>query len=218
MVLKNISKRYEKNGDEDAGLKDISLSIEKGEMIAITGASGSGKSTLLYLLGLLEKPDSGEYYFDGKKTGHFLEEEQAHFRNHHLGFVFQHFYLMPQFTVAENIALPFLYRKKSSSFLQEDIKAVLNIVGLNGFEERYPATLSGGEKQRIAIARALIGKPSVILADEPTGALDTATGNIIFSLFERLHENKTTLIIVTHDLTLAARCPRQLTLLDGRLL
>lgn len=199
-------------------LYDISLSIGQGELLSITGQSGSGKSTLMHILGCLDTPTSGEYYLQNNDVAHMNSDQLAHIRNTLIGFVFQRFHLLPDLTAQENVALPHLYAGKSE---QESMQQAAILLGKLGLEHRirhYPNELSGGEQQRVAVARALINNPSIILADEPTGNLDSLTGKKIMELFIELnHSHGVTIIIVTHDLVLATQTNRIISLLDGRL-
>ncbi len=195
------------------GISDV---IEEGEFVALTGRSGSGKSTLLYLLGTLDGPVSGKILFDGQDSSQWTEEEVHAFRNQSLGFVFQFHYLIPELTALENVLLPAQKQGRAVEF-RERALGLLREFGLEGKENRFPSQLSGGEQQRVAIARALCVKPKILLADEPTGNLDSENGEIVLSLFERMNrEEKMTVIMVTHDADYAARAGRRIHLVDGR--
>ena len=216
--LTNIVKKYHIGNVESTVLKNLSLTINQGDMLAIVGASGSGKSTLMNIIGLLDKADSGEYLLHGRNVAGLGDEELAILRNQSIGFVFQQFNLLPRFNALQNVALPLAYRGNISS---EDIKQralnALECVGMRAFAKHRPTQLSGGQQQRVAIARALVGEPQVILADEPTGALDSVTSNEIMALFLALHREGRTLILITHEEQVATRCARRITLADGEI-
>lgn len=213
--LQDIIKTYSLEGLSTTVLKKISLTVYEGEMVAIVGASGSGKSTLMNLLGLLDKADSGTYWLHDKNMALFREEELADLRNRYIGFVFQQFNLLPRFTAMQNVALPLIYRGLSSALIQEKALLALEQVGMTSFAMHRPTQLSGGQQQRVAIARALVTEPQVILADEPTGALDSQTGTEVMNLFLSLHRQGRTIILITHDEHIASLCQRQITLADG---
>jgi putative ABC transport system ATP-binding protein len=212
---RRLQKRYRSGEAVIRVLKDVSFAIEKGAFLAIVGRSGSGKSTLLHLLGLLDRPDSGEFLFAGRHVEGLEEEARAVIRNQEIGFVFQLPTLLPRATALENVALPLVYAgtgRRERWLLAEE---ALTAVGLADRLSHYPQQLSGGEQQRVTIARAIISRPALILADEPTGALDSATGNDILSVFERLNDEGRTIVVVTHDAEVAERAHRRLTLRDG---
>ena len=197
-------------------LKDINLSISEGEMLGIIGASGAGKSTLLHILGALDKPSSGKVLFSGKDVFSLDDRLLAEFRNSSIGFVFQFHHLLPEFNSLENVMLPGLISNRPYGDTEERAKQLLDELGLSKRIKHRPGELSGGEQQRVAVARALLQNPKIVLADEPTGNLDTATGNALFELFiERNRKNKTTFVIVTHNKTLSDRCHRVLEMADG---
>ncbi len=198
-------------------LKNINLSIAEGEMLGIIGASGAGKSTLLHILGALDKPSAGKVLFSGKDVFSLDDRLLAEFRNTSIGFVFQFHHLLPEFNSLENVMLPGLISSKSFEETEERAKRLLDELGLSNRIKHRPGELSGGEQQRVAVARALLQNPKIILADEPTGHLDTATGNALFELFlEQNRKKKTTFVIVTHNKTLSDRCHRVLEMADGR--
>ena len=215
--LTHIVKQYQIGTVESTVLKSISLAVDAGEMLAIVGASGSGKSTLMNIIGLLDKADSGDYILRGSNVAGLNADQLATLRNQHIGFVFQQFNLLPRFSAAQNVALPLTYRDVSPQAIKQRVNDVLARVGMRSFATHCPTQLSGGQQQRIAIARALVGEPQVILADEPTGALDSATGKEIMALFTALHKEGRTLILVTHDERVAAQCRRRITLSDGQI-
>jgi lipoprotein-releasing system ATP-binding protein len=198
-------------------LKDINLSIAEGEMLGIIGASGAGKSTLLHILGALDKPSTGKVLFSGKDVFSLDDRLLAEFRNSSIGFVFQFHHLLPEFNSLENVMLPGLISNRPFEETEKRAKQLLDELGLSKRIKHRPGELSGGEQQRVAVARALLQNPKIVLADEPTGNLDTATGNALFDLFlERNSKNKTTFVIVTHNKTLSDRCHRVLEMADGR--
>jgi lipoprotein-releasing system ATP-binding protein len=219
LTVTSLFKSYESGDKTLEVLKDLSLNVSRGEMIAITGESGSGKSTFLHLLGGMEKPDSGEIAFDGTNVALLEKDELADFRNRKIGFVFQFHHLLPEFTAVENVAFPLLLRRNSFQIAEERARALLQEVGLEGRGHHKPGELSGGEQQRVAIARALVGEPLLLLGDEPTGDLDLKTSNTIHDLLLDVHERfGLTSIIVTHNPQLASLCHRQKTMVEGRLL
>ena len=201
-------------------LHGLSLSIREGEFVALPGASGSGKSTLLYLLGCLDRPTEGEVWLDGVETGSLDDDDRAQFRNERLGFVFQFHFLLPEFTVLENVIIPMLRRGTlSRSEAEEQAYDVLQLLGLEELYARKPGQLSGGQQQRVSIARAVANDPALILADEPTGNLDSKNAEGVFQIFSRLaREQGRTIIMVTHDVEMAARADRQIKLRDGRVI
>ena len=198
-------------------LRDADLLIERGDYLAIVGPSGSGKSTLLHLLGLLDRPTSGIYALDGVDTASLDDRERAGMRAHRIGFVFQSFHLLASRTTAENVMLSEVYRKGSRKERRERAVDALERVGLGHRVDAMPTTLSGGERQRVAVARALVGRPSLLLADEPTGNLDTATSEQILELFRELHDDGLTLAVITHDLEVADVAERRVQIRDGQL-
>ncbi len=217
LQLGAVSKVYPMPGEDVHALRGVSLDIEAGEFLSIVGSSGSGKTTLLYLLGLLTDPTTGSYFFDGKDTGRFSDRERSALRGREIGFVFQAFHLLPQLTVLDNVVLSTRYgeRQGSKRELVGRASELLERVGLGRRMRHRPRELSGGEMQRVAIARALLTSPRVLLADEPTGNLDDATGAQIFSLLEDLSAEGHTVILVTHESDLANRTQRLIRLKDG---
>jgi lipoprotein-releasing system ATP-binding protein len=197
-------------------LKGINLEIRRGELIAIIGASGAGKSTLLHILGTLDKPSSGTVIFDGQDLFQMTEARQADFRNKRIGFVFQFHHLLPEFTALENACMPALVQRRDAASVESDAKALLDAVGLGHRLHHKPGELSGGEQQRVAIARALMQKPDLVLADEPTGNLDSHTGDALFRLMRDLNKaGGTTFVIVTHNDKLSAQADRIIHMQDG---
>ncbi|WP_131782008.1 ABC transporter ATP-binding protein [Legionella gresilensis] len=216
--IKELVKNYSLGGVTSQVLKRVSLSVDSGELLAIVGASGSGKSTLMNIIGLLDKGDSGSYLLNQRNGAALNQDELAALRNLQIGFVFQQFNLLSRFTAKQNVALPLIYRKNiSASEIDERVMQALARVGMETFAERRPTQLSGGQQQRVAIARALVGEPQVILADEPTGALDSKTSTEVLNLFLTLHAEGRTIIMVTHDNQVAAKCKRRITIIDGQI-
>lgn len=212
--LEAVSKDYPMPAGNVQALRHVDLKFDEGEFTSIVGSSGSGKSTLLYLLGLLVTPTSGRYQFSGRFMERLSDGERADLRGRQIGFIFQSFHLVPQLNVVKNVLMGTRYSRVNGS-PQRQARELLDRVGLSHRLGHRPAELSNGEMQRVAIARALLGNPSVILADEPTGNLDESTGDEIFRLFKALNEEGKTIIVVTHDLRLADRTSRRITLRDG---
>ena len=215
--LENISKIYNSEEIKTVALNGVSLKINEGELTAITGPSGSGKSTLLHILGLLDRPTTGEYIFENKNIINLSDEELALFRNEKIGFVFQAFFLLSSITVLENVKLPLLYSKVDEKKWNELALNALEEVGLSYRLNHFPTQLSGGEKQRVAIARALINNPSIILADEPTGNLDSKSAMQIIKIIKGLNDQGRTIIVVTHESYLANITRRIIRLRDGQI-
>jgi len=213
--LKGIQRTFTLGDSEVHALRDLNLSIEAGEYVAVMGPSGSGKSTLLNLLGLLDRPNAGAYLLEGRDVTTLNPEEQARVRSERIGFVFQSFHLVPRLTAAENIALPMMLAGILPAERQRRVTQALREFGLEDRATHRPDQLSGGQRQRVAIARATVMRPAVILADEPTGNLDRATGEEVVRLLEALNTQGVTLIVVTHDQTMGARARRQINMLDG---
>ncbi len=215
--VQNLTKTYRLGSVEVPALRGVSFRIESGEVVAIMGQSGSGKSTLMNVLGCLDLPTEGEYLLDGKNIAGMNEDELAVVRNQKIGFVFQQFNLLPRMTVRRNVEMPFMYNGgKPQKEIQERVEGILNAVGLSERMNHRPTELSGGQQQRVAIARALINEPALILADEPTGNLDSHTGADIMSLLLGLNKERgLTLVIVTHDPNIASHSQRVIRLRDG---
>lgn len=215
--LINVSKVYVNGSLKVPVLHDINLEIDDGEFVAIMGPSGSGKSTLMNIIGFLDKPTSGTYELNGTKIDSFHENELAKLRNQHVGFVFQQYFLFPRQSALKNVAAPLVYANVSWGKREQKAKEMLEKVGLEDRVNHLPNELSGGQKQRVAIARALVNDPEIILADEPTGALDTQTGKQIMDLFKRLNTEGKTIIVVTHEAEVAKYAERVIHLRDGKI-
>ncbi|MGZ3503767.1 MAG: ABC transporter ATP-binding protein [Vulcanimicrobiaceae bacterium] len=217
LELNGISKSYVTDEVETRALRDISLSIERGEYVSVEGPSGCGKSTLLSIIGLLDVPSSGSYLLNGRAIETLSAAERAAIRNREIGFIFQNFNLIGDLTVEENIELPLTYRGVTKAERRRRVTEVMQRVDIAHRGRHYPAQLSGGQQQRVAVARALAGNPSVLLADEPTGNLDSKNGEAVMELLTRLHEGGSTIVMVTHDRRFAKYAKRTIGLLDGRL-
>lgn len=214
-----LTKVYVMGENELAALKGISLDIADGEFVAITGSSGSGKSTLMHLLGCLDTPTTGDYFIDGQNVAGLNRNQLAQIRNQKIGFVFQKFHLLADLTATDNVALPLLYAGMNEEQARTKAGVMLEMVNLGHRKDHLPYQLSGGQQQRVAIARSLINNPSIILADEPTGNLDSETGSTIMALFKQLnHEKGVTIIIVTHEPDVARQTKRIIELLDGKII
>ena len=215
--LTDICKDYVQGKEPVRVLKNVSLTVEQGDYLAIMGPSGSGKTTLMNLIGLLDVPTSGEYQLDGKDLKNLSDKELAKLRNKHIGFVFQNFNLLPKMDAVDNVALPLLYAGVPLKERRARAAEALEAVGLGERKNFLPNQLSGGQCQRVAIARAMVGKPDLLLADEPTGALDTKSGNQIMELFRKLSDEGITIIMITHEPSIAACADKTYHILDGEL-
>jgi putative ABC transport system ATP-binding protein len=211
----HLRKSYELGGQIVHALDDVCVHIASGEMIAIRGPSGSGKSTLMHILGCLDRPDQGRYILAGEDVSALDDDSLAEVRSQRIGFVFQSFNLLPRMSALQNVEMPVHYL--GGRHARDKALAALDLVGLTDRLHHQPSQLSGGQRQRVAIARALVNSPDIILADEPTGALDSKTGNEVLALFTQLNRQGRTIIIVTHDLSVAKHCPREIHLRDGHI-
>ena len=214
--LSNVSKVYRTERVETLALDNVNLSVERGEFVSVMGPSGCGKSTLLNLMGLLDEPSDGTVALDGAPVRSYRDRQLARLRNQKVGFIFQQFHLIPDLSVVDNVEIPLLYRKLSGRERRRLALAALDRVGLSSRVHHFPTQLSGGQQQRVAIARAIVGQPSVLLADEPTGNLDSHMGDEVMDLLEELHQSGVTVVMVTHDPRLAERTGRTVRLFDGR--
>ncbi|MDD6616515.1 MAG: ABC transporter ATP-binding protein [Lachnospiraceae bacterium] len=215
--LENIKKIYSLGGEEVHALDGVSLNVMEHEFVAIVGASGSGKSTLMNIIGCLDTPDEGNYYIDGQDVTSLSERELATMRNRKIGFIFQQFNLLPKLTAYENVELPLIYQGLPGAERKERVELALERVGLSGRVHHRPNQLSGGQQQRVAVARALATHPSLILADEPTGNLDSRSSRDIMTLIHELHGQGNTIILITHDDGIAAQAERQVRIMDGKI-
>ncbi|HEO8422514.1 ABC transporter ATP-binding protein [Niallia sp. FSL W8-0635] len=215
--IKNVKKEYTLGGETVTALDNVSFTVNKGDFIAIIGPSGSGKSTLMNMIGCLDTPDSGEYYLDGQNVFSLKSKQLAEVRNHKIGFIFQSFNLLTKQSAFENVELPLVYRGIGSKERKEIALQALKKVGILERAEHKPTELSGGQQQRVAIARALAGNPPILLADEPTGALDSKTGVEVMNLMKDLNKQGHTIILITHDLEIAKQAKRVIRIQDGRL-
>ena len=216
--MPDLTKAYRTSDVETTALSHINIEVEAGEFIAIMGPSGCGKSTLLNVLGMLDSPDGGNYLFGGEDVAGFSESQLAEIRKNNIGFIFQSFNLVDELTVAENVMLPLLYQKVAARERDERVQAVLERVGIAHRADHRPQQLSGGQQQRVAVARAVVTNPKLILADEPTGNLDSTNGEEVLDLLNQLNGDGTTIIMVTHDQSHADHASRVVNMLDGRVL
>lgn len=215
--LKNLTKIYRTDELESTALNEVSFEINPGEFVSIMGPSGCGKSTLLNILGMLDKPESGSYEFLGKEIAQYNEKQRSDLRKKNIGFIFQNFNLIEELTVFENIELPLIYNKINSSERKKRVDEIIQKIGISHRANHYPQQLSGGQQQRVAVSRALVTNPSLILADEPTGNLDTSHGNEVMDLLCKLNESGTTIVMVTHSAHDASFSNRTINLLDGKI-
>ena len=217
LKLTDICKDYQQGKEPVRVLKNVSMTVEKGDYLAIMGPSGSGKTTLMNIIGCLDVPTSGSYELDGRNLKDLSDDDLADIRNRHIGFVFQHFHLLPKMTALDNVALPLLYADIPMKERRERAAEALRSVGLEDRMDFYPNQLSGGQCQRVAIARAMVGKPDLLLADEPTGALDTRSGNQIMEIFRQLSSEGMTIVMITHEPAIARQADKTYRILDGEL-
>ena len=216
LEMRSVAKAYQADVVQTHALRDVSLTVEEGEFLAVAGPSGSGKTTFLNIAGLLETFDAGTYWLDGADVAGLNDNGRSRLRGEKIGFVFQGFNLIPELDVFDNVDVPLRYRGVKRTERKRRVAEVLDVVGLGGRLRHLPAQLSGGQQQRVAIARALVGEPRLLLADEPTGNLDSATAAGVLELLKGLHQRGATIIMVTHDATLAAAADRAIELADGR--
>ena len=216
--LVDVAKTYQTKGLTTEVLMGVTLNIAQGEFVAIMGSSGSGKTSLLNIIGCLDQPTSGSYYFKDTALQELTDNEISALRSHEIGYIFQSFNLLPRLTARRNVELPLIYQKIRAATRRELAEAMLARVGLDGKSQRLPSELSGGEQQRVAIARALLVRPSLLLADEPTGNLDSRTGIEIMNIIKNLHQSGITIVMVTHDRSLSNFAERRLVMKDGHLL
>lgn len=218
ITMKNINKGYMLGEEKLPILKNINFSVKKGEYVAILGPSGSGKTTLMNIIGCMDVMDSGEYYLDGMAIHETKEDDLTEIRNQKIGFIFQNYHLIPTYNVVQNIIMPLLMRGMTHEEAQELCMDTIQLLGLGERVAHKPSELSGGQKQRVSIARALVGKPAILLADEPTGALDQSSGREVLKLFRELHEMGNTIVMITHDLNVAKSAQRIVKIVDGRMM
>ncbi|MCI6857725.1 MAG: ABC transporter ATP-binding protein [Eubacterium sp.] len=216
IVFKRVSKIYHIGGEEVKALDHADLQIQKGEFVSVIGPSGSGKSTLMNIMGCLDQPDEGEYILDGQQIDQYSEKEFAHIRNKKIGFVFQSFNLIGNLTAEENVELPLIYQGIPPKERKERVKEALEHLNIYARRKHRPSQMSGGQQQRVAIARAIVTKPSLILGDEPTGNLDSETGKQIMNIFHSLHEQGNTIVLITHDESVAQQAGRKIYMKDGK--
>ncbi|MDR1101790.1 MAG: ABC transporter ATP-binding protein [Clostridiales bacterium] len=217
LTMRGIVKSYQMGDELQVILKGINLSVQRGEFISILGPSGSGKSTMMNIIGCLDSPSDGEYWLSGKRIADMNDKELAKIRGREIGFVFQQFQLLPRLTAVQNVELPLIYAGVSQAERNKKALEMLDRVGLTNKIRNYPNQLSGGQQQRVAIARALVNNPTILLADEPTGALDQNTGEQVMGLFRELHAEGRTIVMITHDHNIAKNASRIVQILDGNL-
>ena len=217
LYMKNIVKQYQMGDEVSVVLKGIDLTVSEGEFLAVLGPSGSGKSTLMNIIGCLDVPTSGEYYLSGRRIGDQNEKTLAKIRSKEIGFIFQSFHLLQRQTALENVELPMIYAGLSEKERRARAVEMLNRVGLSDKMKHYPNQMSGGQQQRVAIARAISTNPTILLADEPTGALDQKTGKAVMELFHELNDEGRTIIMITHDINIAKHAKRIVRILDGNI-
>ncbi|MCD8397079.1 MAG: ABC transporter ATP-binding protein [Lachnospiraceae bacterium] len=215
--MRDIDKFYQVGNSQLHALKEVSLDVEEGEFLAILGPSGSGKSTLMNIIGCMDRADGGTYLLDGIEVHKAKEKQLTQIRNEKIGFIFQKYHLIPTYNVVQNIVMPLLMRGMTLDEAEEESEGIIDMLGLTERVHHKPRELSGGQQQRVAIARALVGEPAILLADEPTGALDQASGKGVLKLFRRLNEMGNTIVMITHDLGVAENAKRIVRIVDGEL-
>ncbi len=213
--MKQINKGYMLGTERVSVLKDVDFQVEKGEFVAILGPSGSGKTTLMNIIGCMDVADSGEYYLDGQPIHDMAERQMGTIRNKEIGFIFQNYQLIPTYDILQNIIMPLVVRGMTTKEAEEKCFPVIEMLGIGHRLRHKPSELSGGQKQRVSIARALVGEPALLLADEPTGALDSASGKDVLALFGQLHKMGNTIVMITHDLNVAKAAGRIVHIVDG---
>lgn len=218
LKIKNVRKVYNTGSIEFEALKGINITINEGDFVSIVGPSGSGKSTLMNIIGCLDLPTTGEYYIDGTEVNELKEDKLAELRNKKIGFVFQNFNLLSKLSALENVELPLVYRGIKEKKAKKIAREKLESVGLGDKLNNKPNELSGGQKQRVAVARALAGNPALLLADEPTGALDTRSGQEVMDIFKKLNSSGNTIVVITHDMDIAQQAKKIIKIIDGRIL
>ncbi len=217
ITMKGINKGYMLGEEKLSILKDIDFNVDKGEYVAILGPSGSGKTTLMNIIGCMDVMDSGEYYLDGMAIHETMQDDLTEVRNQKIGFIFQNYQLIPTYNIMQNIIMPLLMRGLTRQEAEEQCIETIKLLGIDNRIMHKPSELSGGQKQRVSIARALVGKPAILLADEPTGALDQTSGKDVLKLFRELNEMGNTIVMITHDMNVARNAKRIVNIVDGRL-
>lgn len=217
IFMKNVHKSYSMGEKFLHVLKEIDFQVDKGEFVAVLGPSGSGKSTLMNIIGCMDLMDEGEYYLNGQAIHEMKEKQLTKIRNQEIGFIFQKYHLISTYTVVQNIVMPLLIRGMSYKEAETQSMEILELLGLSDRLQHKPSELSGGQQQRVAIARALVGEPAILLADEPTGALDTKSGHEVLKLFHKIHEMGHTIVMITHDLNVAKEAERIVRIVDGKI-
>ena len=217
ITMKDINKGYMLGEERLSILKDINFHVDKGEYVAILGPSGSGKTTLMNIIGCMDVMDSGEYYLDGMAIHETRQDDLTQVRNRKIGFIFQNYHLIPTYNIMQNITMPLLMRGMTRQEAEEKCIQTIRLLGLDNRIAHKPSELSGGQKQRVSIARALVGQPAILLADEPTGALDQSSGKDVLKLFQELNEMGNTIVMITHDLNVAQYAKRIVKIIDGRM-
>jgi len=216
LQLRDVTKTYKMGSQTFDALKGISFTVETGEMLSIVGTSGSGKTTMMNIIGLLDRPTTGQYFLEGEEVSNITAARRTELRNRRIGFIFQSFFLLPRLNALQNVSLPLLYRGVSKKDIKKKSLEMLGHVGMEKFWHHKPTELSGGQQQRVAIARALVGSPSIVLADEPTGALDSKTSQDVLNVLMMMNQEfNATILIITHNEAIAKECPRTIHIQDG---